>query len=79
MPKDEKSDLVAQLQPIARDAERLTALHAELLRSELRQTTAHDDSGDNPNECPHGNALATPGQPRILGPGMAMRPFSIAR
>jgi predicted lysophospholipase L1 biosynthesis ABC-type transport system permease subunit len=40
MPKDEKSDLVAQLQPIARDAERLTALHAELLRSELRQTAA---------------------------------------
>jgi hypothetical protein len=38
--KDITSKVVEGIEPIAEDAERLIELHAELLRSELRQTAA---------------------------------------
>lgn len=40
MAQDETLDVGERLEPIAHDAERLVGLHAELLRSELRQSAA---------------------------------------
>jgi Putative Actinobacterial Holin-X, holin superfamily III len=38
MASNETSELVEKVEPIAHDAERLVALHVDLLKSELRQT-----------------------------------------